>query len=160
MREILFKAKTKVIADCYYNNGKDDGEWVKGYLYNDIGCWKIKQFDISRADYVNYEVDPETICQYTGLTDKNGNKIWENDIVKYTDDLINKEKTVLIEFNETHASFVRLYKSKMGLQYLYINESIANNCEIIGNIFDNPELLDADKQASKYADNDVMKSAT
>ena len=88
------------------------------------------------------EIDVETLCEYTGMLDKNGNKIWENDIVKCTDDLINKEKTVLIEFNETHASFVRLYKSKMGLQYLYINESIANNCEVIGNIFDNPELLE------------------
>ena len=82
MREIVFKAKTKVIAGYDYNNGKDDGEWVKGYLYDDIGCWKIKQFEFDRADYVNYEIDPETICQYTGMTDINDAKIFEYDIIQ------------------------------------------------------------------------------
>ena len=88
-----------------------------------------------------FEVQPESICQYTGLTDKNGKKIWENDVVRYYDNLANMNKEDLVKWNETHASFVRLHKSKMGLQYLYIDECIANRCEVIGNIFDNPELL-------------------
>lgn len=66
MREILFKAKRK-----------DDGEWVEGYYFYNAN---IKKHYI-KTWICYYEVDQETICQYIGLTDKNGKKIWENDIV-------------------------------------------------------------------------------
>lgn len=129
MREILFKAKR-------INNE----EWVYGnYAFTDTNG---EQHFIFQNKAFEFEVIPETICQYTGLTDKNGNKIWENDIIWYFDDLADKDKLDRIKFNETHASFTRLHKSKMGLQYLYISESFANRVEVIGNIFDNPELLE------------------
>lgn len=130
MREILFKAKRK-----------GNGEWVEGFYVN----FKNVIHYILVCDghgFVWYEVDKETICQYTGLTDKNGNKICENDVVRYYDDLAYMTKEDLIEWNETHASFTRLHKSKMGLRYLHIDECIANRCFVIGNIFDNPELLE------------------
>lgn len=75
----LFKAKTARIVDSF--NNAEDGIWVKGYLKCDTGKWEISQFEYDRADYVWYEVDPSTICQCTGLRDKNGKLIWENDIV-------------------------------------------------------------------------------
>ena len=132
-REILFKAKRK-----------DSGEWVEGY-YRRIPCMGLHEHYIMPQNPKNrleqYEIDPDTICQYTGFTDKNGQKIWENDVVRYYDNLANMNKEDLVKWNETHASFVRLHKSKMGSQYLYIDECIANRCEVIGNIFDNPELL-------------------
>ena len=93
------------------------------------------------ADVIGYLVAPETICQDTGLTDKNGRKIFEGDIVRYTDEVIGKEKVDEIKYNETHAAFCRLHKSEMGLQYLFIDEAIANKIEVIGNTFDNPELI-------------------
>lgn len=93
------------------------------------------------ADVIGYLVDTETICQDTGLTDKNGRKIFEGDIVRYTDEVIGKEKVDEIKYNETHAAFCRLHESEMGLQYLLIDEAIANKIEVIGNIFDNPELI-------------------
>ena len=140
MREILFKAKEV-----------DSGEWVEGYLVriDEETCFIASEYDIlaaytdNRGTYDGWmsAIDQETICQYTGLTDKNGNKIWENDVVRYEDDLSNMLKEDLIVWNETHAAFTRLHKSKMGLQYLYIDEFIASNSEVIGNIFDNPELL-------------------
>lgn len=136
MREILFKAKRL-----------SDGKWVEGALFDGENHCIIGQIiDFSpyvegECKIVGYEVDRNTICQYTGLTDKNGNKVWENDVVRYTDEIVNKVKTDLVEWNETHASFIRLHKSQMGLQYLYINEGVLNRCEVIGNIFDNPELL-------------------
>ena len=136
MREIYFKAKRA-----------DSGEWVEGWLFKTQEHSYIaydRQFDddlFLSPQNIFIEVDTNTICQYTGLTDKNGNKIWENDVVRYYDDLVEMEKEDLIKWNETHASFTRLHESKMGLQYLYIDECIANRCEVIGNIFVHPDLL-------------------
>ena len=69
MREILFKAKRI-----------NDNEWVEGYFIdNEIACgtWE------GCTGIDSYAIDPETICQFTGLCDKNGKKIWENDIIQY-----------------------------------------------------------------------------
>lgn len=131
MREILFRGKH---IHALSKNEHLDGTWVYGYL--------------SDENYINspelegeFLVDKETICQYTGLTDKNGRKIFEGDIFRYTDEVIEKEKVAEVKYNENHATFCRLHNSKMGPQYLFIDKVTANRGEIIGNIFDNPELL-------------------
>lgn len=71
-RKILFKAKRI-----------DNEEWVEGYYFYAGGKYMILNFTEKNSElYHNmYEVQANTICQYTGLTDKDGNKIWENDIV-------------------------------------------------------------------------------
>lgn len=157
MREILFKAKRR-----------DNGEWVEGYYYKmcETTYAFAEDYEKNPALVHHYilfermtdwgmpnqmyqtEVDPSTPCQYTGLPDKYGRKIWQNDIVKYLDEITGKYKTDIVEWNETHAAFVRLHKSEMGLQYLFIDEAVANKCEVIGNIFDNPELL----KSAQYAE--------
>lgn len=130
IREYLYKAKTEMIVRSY-NNGLDDGEWVKGYLRCDCGMWLIYQFEYDRADQVAYEVNPETICQLTGLTDKNGNKIWENDIVRLDEDLY------IVTWEEDDAMFA--------LEDVGVVEHFSNVdskwCEVVGNKFDNPELV-------------------
>lgn len=148
MREILFRGQAK--AGYKWTA---DGEWIEGSLFysdneNGTVCQIATSYlSASKKEHVMvvaYDVDPETVCQYTGLTDKNGRKIFEGDIVQYIDEIIRKEKVDEVKYNETHAAFCRLHKGKRGLQYLFIDEIIANKCEVIGNIFDNPELIGTD----------------
>ena len=70
MREILFKAKRL-----------DNGEWVEGYLYR-LGETLNPFIMCKNRNGESFEVDPSTVCQYTGLTDKNGKKVFEWDVLK------------------------------------------------------------------------------
>ena len=123
MREIIFKAKRI-----------DNGEWVEGDLIHSFD--EEKRFAISNLEGI-FEVAECTICQYTGLTDKNGNKIWENDVVNCP-----LEKCCgKVIWNENEALFAFAVLCEDGMfeeEYLYDFE---NYIEVIGNTFDNPELL-------------------
>ena len=126
-REILFKAKR---IDNY------KGEWVEGYLvrYGFTGQEKYYIVPDYASDLYGIAIDPRTICQYTGLTDKNGKKIWENDIVICGSKLI-------VTWNEMFAGWCL---TKKGWIYNhYFGEACSpEDVEAIGNIFDNPELLE------------------
>ena len=85
-----------------------------------------------------YEVQADTICQYTGLNDKDGNKIWENDIVSCKEG----ENFGQINWNESEAGFYFDILLNAGH---FCEESIDDHLycmEVIGNIFDNPEFLE------------------
>lgn len=128
MREILFKAKTI------------SGNWVNGLLSNKDDKWYISN---KAGMPFAYDVRPETICQFTGLTDKNGKKIWENDILKTWDDQYAQVKFGLYntgfasgDYNQGfYAAFPKdsYYRHELGY---WCKESY-----VIGNVFDNPELL-------------------
>lgn len=148
MREILFKAKRI-----------DNGEWVEGNLFQMQGKYYICQYPYqcmkgySSKDGEEYgfggfeSVDESTICQYTGLTDKNGRKIWENDIVKYHfgDDVapirFGKYQSCFDSVNTGHVGFYVDWDSKKAIRKdldYWVNMI---DCNVIGNVFDNPELL-------------------
>lgn len=136
----LFKAKRK-----------DNGEWIQGNLItdetDDLKCF-IGYIMGTDEDGIPHDidvvlVDPDTICQCTGLKDKNGNLICENDIVAYWDsystesglaeaDCIGKvvwdDET--ISFQVTNRLSAESY------------EVLGDECSVIGNVFDNPELLE------------------
>ena len=133
MREILFKAKRI-----------DNGKWVEGYVVRKHGLYFI--YDIVNSDSCRqniYEIDPETLCQFTGLCDKNGNKIWENDIVLVAENVYSTVKFGLyheaMKSERTHQGF---YLESMD-NYYYREELgyWAKESAVVGNIFDNPELL-------------------
>ena len=125
----LFKAKT-----C-------NGEWVTGFLHCKDDKWYISN---KAGSPFAYEVRPDTICQCTGLKDKNGKLIWENDVVGFWDtystengqaemDCIGKvvwdDET--ISFQVTNRLSAESYE-------------VLDECSVIGNIFDNPELLESE----------------
>lgn len=122
MREILFRGKRS-----------DNGEWVNSNTFYQCDG-KIKLWDEPNRDgYV--EVEPETVGQYTGLTDKNGTKIFEGDIVKWN---IN----FAIVWQE--CKFV-IKKDLISKAYDYVLSCFdGTELEVIGNIHDNPELLKGD----------------
>lgn len=128
-REILFRGKHIHAMD---SNEHLNGTWVHGYLSD-------KDYIYDKSLEGEFLVDENTICQYTGLTDKNGKKIFEGDILRYADEII--LKTVWNDRKYGYAAqcvkgSVLLKDCKWGLW-----EFESDEAEVIGNIFDNPELL-------------------
>lgn len=134
MREILFRGKRK-----------DNGKWVYGnYAVTDNN---EKQHFIFQNKAFEFEVDPETVGQYTGITDDNEKKIFEGDIIKQINSYDKLEMTGFVRFSKssqfvishTYTEKENYYKREMKKAF-----AIKTNCEIIGNIYDNPELLEVE----------------
>lgn len=131
----------------------DNGEWVTGQYVKGLDMYGKEVHLIFEPTTIFYsssetdgwsEIDPSTICQCTGLKDKNGNLIWENDIVTYWD---------------TYSTESGLAESDCNGQVVWDDETISfqvtnrlsaesyevlDECSIIGNIFDNKELLESE----------------
>ena len=131
MRENLFKAKTV------------SGNWVNGLLANIGDKWYISN---KAGRPFAYEVRPETICQFTGLCDKNGNKIWENDILMAHLDEFYPENVTYETIEWGVAGWVAHETSSIDREHgsvdrEYIDEFDLKYFEVVGNVFDNKELL-------------------
>lgn len=134
MREILFKAKRI-----------DNGEWVEGYYFVSGGEHFIHDEYIEgfcMPVVVNVKIIPETLCQFTGLCDKNENKIWENDIVNHNGEYAQvKFGRYCSSFDYGNYNFgfyvdfpeETFYRKELGYW--------CRKVETAGNVFDNPELL-------------------
>lgn len=140
------------MGDRYLFRGKriDNGEWVEGYLSYPF-CTKKgnESYYFYAKDSLGFfcrcVVDASTICQCTGLKDKNGKLIWENDVVAYWDtystengyaeaDCIGKVvwDAETISFQVTNRLSAESYE-------------VLDECSVIGNKFDNPELLESEE---------------
>ena len=141
MREILFRGKH---IHLFPQNEHLNGTWVYGYLCD-------KNYINSPGLNGELTVDPSTVGQYTGLTDKNGKRIFEGDMIKPFDDGIDK---MVVEFH--HGQFLLCLYGERGYMAEYGWEeegnygcfeseplySYGDDLEIIGNIHDNQELLE------------------
>ena len=127
MREILFRGKRA-----------DDGEWVCGNLT----IWSDKSASIDKeSTEVSplYAVVPETVGQYTGLTDKNGKRIFEGDIVAGAVHWLDRMKNGVVAFRD--GSFGLIWYRGEVEQFNPFTSMCNVEYEVIGNIHDNPELL-------------------
>lgn len=138
-REILFKAKRI-----------DNGEWVEGCIVIDqsrLDRFKYRIQPIESGVLYAHPIDPDTLCQYTGLTDKNGKKIWENDILKCKKYIGGNFVDYCIEVGYVemkHGAF-GLHRIKNDAYYRPFKDWLEDyEYEVVGNIFDNPELLEAE----------------
>ena len=123
-REINFRGKTS------------KGEWLYGDLIHNRGEVFIAAIGIANplAKAVDFMVDEETIGEFTGLKDKNNKDIYEDDIVtKYN-------KSFICKWIEKFACFAFIENVECG-EYNYFQECDKDELEIVGNVFDNPELL-------------------
>ena len=120
MREILFRGKRK-----------DDGKWVVGFLVSHahVGDWVTAE-----------PIAPETVGQYTGMTDKNGKKIFEGDIVDCWSEGVNAKGTVQQRRDGLWIIYPAWQKKIMW--GLCPDEYSKTTVEVVGNVYDNPELLE------------------
>ena len=159
MREILFKAKSV-----------QTGEWIEGYFA--IICEKTVIIEKESEKYYSIddeknsrgnriiEINPETLCQFTGLCDKNGNKIWENDILMCHENPEDLVKVAFGEFGVRNIGTGSIVDKAIGWYYEVVPTDAISRCEpfywsmsltkdyidrcemeVVGNIFDNKELL-------------------
>lgn len=129
MRDIIFRGKRL-----------DNGEWAEGYYFaNDNGSFIFVWPYHSNffGGEVMVKVDPETVGEYTGMTDRTGTRIFVGDIVQVGDE------RVLIVWQETR--FVPLKKNKRPMTWFLVSTT----GKIIGNEFDDPELLKGEPPCSQ-----------
>ena len=143
MRDILFKAKRI-----------DNGEWVEGWIvptmsntypdgYRIIDVCGINydELDYWEPNFISWKVDKNTICQYTGFNDNHGNKIWENDLIEckeFSNGYLIKHFLSQVEWDDGGTGFA-FKDSKHG--WAFMDSLTVYECQVIGNIYDNPELL-------------------
>lgn len=151
----LFKAKRKDDGEWVFGNRIDDG--VTGQVFIHAVGNSVNESDKVGEEgclqFVAFEVAPSTICQCTGLKDKNGKLVWENDIVsckheKYigTDVLDSKmhkyTRNYAIEFENTFCNYGLRFRNK-SIHFRCKQSTLCMyDCEVLGNVFDNPELLE------------------
>lgn len=138
MREILFKAKRldngEWVEGNLITNEKNESKKYIGYIFDERNG-VIEDFDI-------VEVIPDTICQYTGLTDKNGKKIWENDILcGHLDEEYPENITYEKVFWDVSGFCT---KEECSVDIEPLDEWYEQYFEVCGNVFDNPELLEVE----------------
>ena len=127
MREIKFRGKHI-----------ETGRWVYGYYVCTHNRHRIIYEDYE-GFYCEEEVIPETVGQYTGLKDKNGTPIYEGDLLKHPVEVVAE-----IKYDNDTASFIAVYTENDEIEMNHLDKKIVGKCEVIGNIFEHPHLLEVE----------------
>lgn len=139
MREILFRAKAiNRDPDADYRTEYQNGDWVYGWLTKPPNpyCPEKLPAEMRNEDGIcGIDVDLDTVGQYTGLKDKNGVKIFDGDIIKSTE----TGEIAVVEWQDEHSAFMLCVPKQNDFEY--IGEVGSDIMEVIGTIYDNPELL-------------------
>lgn len=142
MRDIFFRGQTRRLGEKVYMNGKKvPGNWVYGGICHGTGDFSIiyGSMDVElKRPTDKHIVYTDTVGQYTGLTDKNGVKIFEGDILKFTDRL------VVVTWHKKCACWDCTFLKHINGTPTKTDDRITTkwreNAEVIGNVYDNPEL--------------------
>lgn len=135
MREILFKGAQKV--DCAKSL-----VWYEGSLIIETDSYTGEKEYYIQNENGSYLVIPETVGQYTGLPDKNGKKIFEEDIVAHFINWHGKRFNGVVRYESKIACWVCDFVVNNKTESAYLADWVhGNGAEVIGNIHDNPELL-------------------
>lgn len=131
-REIKFRGQSI--------ENRKNRQWIYGRYLSDYDGYSYRELIVDCITGLSYEVDPITIGQFSEITDKNGNSIFEHDLILIHDSESSYQFTVEVLFHKG----MFCYKNKAcGFTPLWY---VSDRCEVIGNVFDNPELLKGSKQ--------------
>ena len=137
MREIIFRGKRL-----------DNGDWISGNLFVNDTDGRAYILAGGRTVTIEWEIDPSTVGQYTGLKDKNGKRIFEDDVCRFRE----WSKGEMCWFGKVHFEHQQFMisggpnKECETMFELCMSRFIPENIEVIGNIRDNPELLKEEAQ--------------
>jgi uncharacterized phage protein (TIGR01671 family) len=127
-REIKFRGKSK-----------KTGKWIYGYYFKNRGIDFIVPDEFANGKtWEDYEVDSDSVMQFTGRNDKNGREVYEGDVLRFYDEDI----PFKVVFAFVEGVFMPVYTDKLHVRSSWPVEDM----EIVGNIFDNPELLKGGKE--------------
>lgn len=132
MREILFRGR----------GTRGDKKWIEGDLFHGYNGYVGVTKKLLGVE--TWQVDPETVGQYTGLCDRDGKKIFEGDIIKYSHHVINEK--AIIKYGaptERYTMYGWYLDDNHGNAAFLLSEYFIEffDCVVIGNIYDNPELI-------------------
>lgn len=139
MENRVIKFRAKAINDGFYK-----GEWVYGYYLKSLCGGELVDVITDGAHEIPIQVD--TLGRFTGLTDKKGKEIYEHDIIRVYSSKEDKDFNIVVKWSNYSMAFMACYVDGNQYPFSWFLNMISYELEVIGNKFDNPELLKGGNQ--------------